>query len=88
MSYAFKRVKSNIVRTWNIVSIVHLQYNNNIKGLPKSAKNLSAITCGVLNQVFLARTGQQRPQKWDSRSSRATKQKYENVKRATNMEGF
>ena len=87
MSYAFKRVKSNIVRTWNIVSIIHLQYNN-IKGLPKSAKNLVSITCGVLNQVFIACTGQQRLQKWDSRSSRATKQKHDNVKIATNMEDF
>jgi hypothetical protein len=38
--------------------------------------------------VFLACTGQKRPQKLGSRSSRATKQKHENVKKATNVEDF
>jgi hypothetical protein len=40
----------------NFVNILHLQYNN-MKGFPKSAKNVASITGGVLNQVFLALQG-------------------------------
>jgi hypothetical protein len=55
MSSALMRVKSNIV------NIIHPQYNN-MKGFPKIAKDVASITGGVLNQVFRARTGEQRPQ--------------------------
>jgi hypothetical protein len=50
MSSALMRVKSNFV------NILYLQYNN-IKGFPKSAKDVASITGGVLNQVFLALQG-------------------------------